>query len=127
MPLDGTSYSINIFRNTDTIKLKVESLEIDFKEPKEAIVKEIFISIEQFDAIVNSVMNINKIDVIGGPHPNFLHSVPVSISIGNPATSISYYVSSPHYQSEERNLNEFIACYELILQTAKLDSKNIQK
>lgn len=127
LPLEGTSYSISIFRDIDNVQLKVESLKKDFREPKEAKLKEMSITMEQFDAIVNSVINIKQADVVSGPHPDFLHSVPVSISIGKLGNYISYHVASPYYLSEERNLNDFIACYELILKTAMLDSKNLPK
>lgn len=127
MPLEGTSYNIGIFRGMDSIKLKVESVELNFGKPKEPVVKEMSITVEQFDAIVNSMMNIKSVDVVGGPHPNFLHSVPVSISVGKMGNFVSYHVASPYYHSKERSLNDFLACYELILKTAMLDSEKLPK
>jgi hypothetical protein len=130
MPLEGTSYNIGIFRGIDrigSIKLKVESLELNLGKPKEPIVKEMSITVEQFDAIVNSIMNIKQADIVGGPHPNFLHSVPVSISAGKMGNFISYNVASPYYHSKERNLTDFLTCYELIMKAAMLDSERLPK
>jgi hypothetical protein len=127
MPLEGTSYNIGIFRGIDGIKLKVESLELNLGKPKEPIVKEMSITVEQFDAIVNSMMNINQADIVRGPHPNFLHSVPISISAGKLGNFVSYHVASPYYHSKERNLSDFLTCYELILKTAMLDSERLPK
>jgi hypothetical protein len=126
-PLEGTSYYINIFRGGDKIKLTAESLEMGIGDKKKFVLMDIAITPEQFQSMVDAVMKIKPTDIVGGPHPDFLHSISYDLSIGNRHTNMVYSVASPAYQTDERKLNDFQAAYQLILNTARLDLEKLER
>ncbi|WP_162055342.1 hypothetical protein [Pontibacter pamirensis] len=117
----GSSYSLKVESSSLWLKLNPESLKPEVK-PKE---KEITITEEQFQKIINSVQSIKQADLIGGPHPSLLDGSSCSVSFGTLGSSISYQVNTPTYETDKRKLSDYMKAYKLILETAKLDPDSI--
>lgn len=114
----GSTYSLRVESSSLWLKINPVSLKPEVK-PTE---KKITITEGQFQAIVNSLQKIKQADIIDGPHPSLLDGAICSISYG--ATD-KYYVNTPNYETDIRNLNDFLHAYNLILRTAELDPEKI--
>ena len=131
--MENAHVKVHISRDThDTYSLRVEALSLGLKidpitlkpeaKPTE---KKIAITEGQFQALVTSVKKIKQADVSSGPHPSLLDGASCSISYGAMGTGVTYYVNTPAYETDKRNLKNFLDAYKLILKTAGLDPEKI--
>ena len=130
---DNAHVKVYISRDThDTYSLRVESLSLrseinpnSLKPEAKPTVKKIAITGGQFQALVISLQKIKQADIIGGPHPSLLDGASCSISYGANGTGVTYHVNTPVYETDKRNLHNFLDAYKLILQIAELDPEKI--
>lgn len=79
----------------------------------------------EFDKIVIAVKKISCSDIANGLDFTGFDGTTCEISYGGISTEISYKVWSPDYDTEKRNLEDYIVACNLILMTVKLDPKEI--
>ena len=79
----------------------------------------------EFDKIVAAVKQVNCSNIIDGLDFTGIDGSTCGLSFGGISTGISYKVWTPDYDTEKRNLNEFMYACKLILRIVKLDPKEI--
>ena len=111
---------INRHGNEVTLNVKTKSSQESEKWTKENIDTSFTISTEKFQTLINSVKNISCNDIIKNIGLTGLDGTVCELMFGDYASSITYKIWTPSYDTQKRNLTEFLDCCSLILKTAGL-------
>ncbi|MEX6689710.1 hypothetical protein QTN47_19550 [Danxiaibacter flavus] len=117
-------------KEKDSVNVHAQSLPMAKAEAKWAATKKDYsfnISKAEYDQVILSIQKISAWAIIGGADFTGYDGTSWQIEFGNSDNAVKYSVWSADYQTEARQLQSFVNACILIIQTAKLDPKEIFK
>ena len=118
---------VKISRQGDKVTLNVstKSSKDEEKWTTENRCKTFPISLDQFQVLITSARNISCNDMVKNIGKTGLDGTVCELMFGDYASSITYKIWYPSYNTAERNLTDFLNCCHLILKTAGLQPELI--
>lgn len=117
-------------KEKDSVNVHAQSLPMAKAEAKWAATKKDYsfhISEAEYQKVIISIQRISAWAIIGGADFTGFDGTSWKIEYGNNDNAVTYSVWSAEYQTESRHLQSFVDACTLIIQTAKLDPKEIFK
>ena len=120
--------SVEFQRFGDSISVHVVSEPMDDQDSKwneTKIDSNYKLNKSEFDKIVEAVKQVNCSDIASRLDFTGLDGSTCKLSFGGISSEISYKVWTPNYDTEKRNLSEFVNACKLILRIVNLDPEEI--